>query len=667
MNKNFKLIKLSILCILLLSVTFGCNLPTRTESSENVASSSPMKLGEMKEVLGGVLVAGEAITVDSPGDPLDGMRIFAPENALTEPVDINISYQEVKSHSYGEHFEPITPLIDIDLQTVSPEDFLEITVPLKVPDGYFALPFHIDPETNQLEGLPVVGETADSLTFVSKRFSKFIFAMVREIALYEDIDTSFVFGKSNFKFPNMGSWFTPNGHCAGQSLANLYYHEKYEDKPLFDAYDGYDTAFFETPDLWEDDVMVYKLSSIVQSNVWFEGNPDVTYWANFEKRNPLRTYFTIAYLMLITGKPQLIILSAGEGGEGHAIIAYQKTGSTFYIYDPNIPKDGTRTVAFDLNSSSFQPYHSSLKSNGTPLAFSHFYYIPPKDLVHWELIGDLWSQVESGSLTSDPFPRFRINIVDRDSSFQKMPAITVEREYETNNAVIDVFVDQINIPGEVTIWQTASDYQTPTQIATKNIGETTYLNLSQGENFFGFNIRTKSDDGTLNWAGFKWIKITLSESDEQVEEEKPDKLANLSLEECDMTRYLTIEMDEAKNLKFQENSPCSHDCSAKIKITNDSSELVNIFYFQYAFARDTGLSWTGERWDGFGATAPGDVKEYGFFRRYEVSGDCQWVNQGVSKIGAIRSDQRCTWLADQYNNNFDGSGIEWLEIVSPCP
>jgi hypothetical protein len=666
MNKNFKLIKLSILCILLLSVTFGCNLPTRTESSENAASSSPMKLGEMKEVLGGVLVAGKAITVDSPGNPLDGMQIYAPENSLTEPVEINISYQEVKSHSYGEHFEPITPLIDIDLQNVSPEDFLEITVPLKVPDGYFALPFHIDPETNQLEGLPVVGETADSLTFVSKRFSKFIFAMVREIALYEDIDTSFVFGKSNFKFPNMGSWFTPNGHCAGQSLANLYYHEKYEDKPLFDAYDGYDTAFFETPDLWEDDVMVYKLSSIVQSYAWIAGNPDVIYWTNFEISDPLRTYFTVAYLMLVTGKPQLIVLDAVDGGGGHAIIAYQKTGSIFNIYDPNFPKDSTRTVAFDLDGSLFQDYHSGLEADGAPITFNQFYFIPPKDIVNWELIGDLWSQVDNGSLTSDPFPHFRINIVDRDSSFQQLPAIAVEREYETNNAVVDVFVDQINIPGEVTIWQTASDYQTPTQIATTNIGETTYLNLNQGENYFGFNIKTRSEKGSLNWAGFKWIKITLSESDDEQEDKKEDQ-ANLSLEECDMTHYLTVEMEGAKTLDFPDTSPCSHDCSAKIKITNDSSELVNIFYFQYAFARDTGLSWTGERWDGFGATAPGDVKEYGFFRRYEVSGDCQWVNQGVSKIGAIRSDQRCTWLADQYNNNFDGSGIEWLEIVSPCP
>jgi hypothetical protein len=447
MNNNLKLIKLSIICILLLSISFGCNLPTRTESSENAAYSSPMKLGEEKEVFGGVLAAGEEVTVDIPGDPLDGMRIHAPENALTEPIEIRISYQDVKSHTYGEHFEPITPLIDIDLEDVTPEDFLEITVPLKVPEGYFALPFHIDPDTNELEGLPVVGETDASLTFISKRFSKFIFAMVREIALYEDIDTSFVFGKSNFKFPNQGSWFTPNGHCAGQSLANLYYHEKHKDKALFDAYDGYDTAFFETPDLWQDDVMVYKLSSIIQSYVWIAGNPDVTYWANFEKRNPLRTYFTIAYLMLITGKPQLIILSAGEGGEGHAIIAYQKTGSTFYIYDPNIPKDGTRTVAFDLSSSSFQVYHSSLKSDGAPLAFSHYYYIPPKDLVHWELIGDLWSQVESGSLTSDPFPGFRINIVDRDSSFQQLPAVAVEREYGTNNAVVDVYVDEINIPG----------------------------------------------------------------------------------------------------------------------------------------------------------------------------------------------------------------------------
>jgi hypothetical protein len=141
----------------------------------------------------------------------------------------------------------------------------------------------------------------------------------------------------------------------------------------------------------------------------------------------------------------------------------------------------------------------------------------------------------------------------------------------------------------------------------------------------------------------------------------------LTLEECDLTHLLTYEVEEPIIINFQENSPCSQDCSSTVNITNSSGEWLRIYNYRYSYARDS-QNWTGEKWAG-GAPPilPNEIIQFSVKKRYAENDSCQWVDHGITKILAIRDDQGCSWLKKYYDVNFENSGIQMLEIANPCP
>ena len=141
----------------------------------------------------------------------------------------------------------------------------------------------------------------------------------------------------------------------------------------------------------------------------------------------------------------------------------------------------------------------------------------------------------------------------------------------------------------------------------------------------------------------------------------------LTLEECDLTHLLTYVIEGPKIIKFQESSPCSQDCSATVNITNSSGERLSIYNYRYSYARDS-QNWTGEKWAG-GAppVLPGETVQISMKKRYAENDSCEWVDYGITKVLAIRYDQGCSWLNKYYNDNFENSGIQMLEIPNPCP
>lgn len=141
----------------------------------------------------------------------------------------------------------------------------------------------------------------------------------------------------------------------------------------------------------------------------------------------------------------------------------------------------------------------------------------------------------------------------------------------------------------------------------------------------------------------------------------------LTLEECDLTHLLTYVVEEPIIEYFQESSPCSQDCSAEVNITNSTGERLWIYNYRYQYSRD-GLGWTGEMWGLAGShVLPGETVQIVWKKRYAEDNSCQWVDYGFTKVLAIRSDYRCSWLKNYYNDNFENSGIQMLEIPNPCP
>jgi hypothetical protein len=116
MLRILKNINLSIyrflFAIILLSICWSCdsvNNPGKLKPSTN------LEIGEEIEVANtSINTAGGTITVKYPGNEIDGMEIVIPSNSYPTSKVYKISTSEITNHKLGTHFNPITPLIQID-------------------------------------------------------------------------------------------------------------------------------------------------------------------------------------------------------------------------------------------------------------------------------------------------------------------------------------------------------------------------------------------------------------------------------------------------------------------------------------------------------------------------------------------------------------------------
>ena len=58
-------------------------------------------------------LAGANIKISKPDTPVDGMEITIPANSFTSVQTVTVSYSEIKSHKFGQFFNPISPMITI--------------------------------------------------------------------------------------------------------------------------------------------------------------------------------------------------------------------------------------------------------------------------------------------------------------------------------------------------------------------------------------------------------------------------------------------------------------------------------------------------------------------------------------------------------------------------
>ena len=104
------------------------------------------------------------------------------------------------------------------------DELMYVKVPVKVPEGYFAMGFLYDEKTKQLEGMPLVASDANSITVATRHFSSFFISMIEKALLKKDIDSGFCPGIDDWQFTNYGSYIAPGGHCEGQSLSAMWYY-----------------------------------------------------------------------------------------------------------------------------------------------------------------------------------------------------------------------------------------------------------------------------------------------------------------------------------------------------------------------------------------------------------------------------------------------------------
>ena len=259
--------------------------------------------------------------------------------------------------------------------------------------------------------MPLIGETSTSITIATRHFSSFFIAMVAEQALPTDIGTGFRAGEDDFQTPNYGSYIAANGHCAGQSLAMMWYFEERASAgapKLFGRYDN--DGVTRTPTLWRDDAAVYRLASSVQRDIDWDTLSELVYRTFMEAKAQDQQWLAFRYAMLVTGMPQFVGLTETGKGGGHAIVAYAATATGLWVADPNFPGKRCGRSSGTRRRARSGPTCRAPRPRSSEHAYDAIGFYGRTALVDWAAIGRRWGQVDDGTVGSDRFPTGTLKI-----------------------------------------------------------------------------------------------------------------------------------------------------------------------------------------------------------------------------------------------------------------
>jgi hypothetical protein len=359
---------------------------------------------------------GASPTISAPGHPWDGFTIDVPAGAWTGST-LQVTAEPITASSFGGLVTPISPLYTVSgAEGMAPAP-VTLKVPATVPADSFAMGFFYD-ASGGLEGMPLLAEDGTSVTVATEHFSSFFVSLVERALLPEAIDSGFRPGKDDWQFPNDGSYITPGGECAGQTLTEAWYYIERRLKgrglPLHGLYDnnGYGTT--KTPDLWQDDSNGYRLASVAQSQYRDTHNAIKSF--SFSVRGmglDTLQYDAFRYAIAVTGEPQLVSISDAQDKNGHEILAYRVDPSGIFVADPNFPASpaALRLIPFDPASGRFGTYSSGVNAQAVSsgdVPYVNFVYDAKTAIVDWSMLADDWAAFDDGKIGNGIFPVYSL-------------------------------------------------------------------------------------------------------------------------------------------------------------------------------------------------------------------------------------------------------------------
>lgn len=467
---------------------------------------------------------GGTIIVDAPGDSLDGLTVEIPDGAYPDAHTYEIGYRKITgSRNVTEAFKPLTPLITIRNGGGFAEAPITLTIPCTVPEGDFPMAFLYDPTSGKLEGMPLVAYDAHSVTVYTGNFehstamaaakmigsaqndgeSGIVISSISERLLesHREVASTFKPGTDDWQFVNWGSYASPGGQCAGQTIGALWYFMQRKsrgDAHLNGRFDN-DNGINPTPKLWQDDMNAYRFCSVLQSEYW-EG-PGGRILANLQYLLPDQlTYNAIKYAMILTGEP--VYITAGGKLNGtftrHALIVYKVADGTLYISDPNDPGDLNRTIRF--SGGSFTPYKFGSKGATFPgIPFPTIQYIAKSSVIDYKLIRNYYDQMIDGTIGASLFPPYSIEVKNDGGYF-----VQLTEGYRTGKRLVTLQVKSPNVlfvPG----------FEAYREDGTQYTMSGNDISLPIGRHKIGIYVFDKAKQ-PYGYVGFNWYTVEVWET-----------------------------------------------------------------------------------------------------------------------------------------------------------
>jgi plastocyanin len=363
-----------------------------------------------------VSAAGGEVNLQGSGTALDGFKLEVPPNAYKQNVNFKLSFAPITSHTFGSKFKTVSPLFSLSNGEVLSDQALKVKLPAAIPPDHFAMAFYYDSARQRLEGLPLLARDAGSVTAATRHFSNLVVGAIPEEELPKEVDSGFRPGFDDWQFTNYGSAIAMGGHCAGQTLTALWYFTEKPDGTSTRLWGKYDNFGSQptTPQYWQDDNQAYRLASMAQNSIDWDGMMFNFFLSVPEKTSDLTTMMSFILAMAFTGEPQFVgIFSTAKGG-GHALIVYRVTAEGLWVADPNYPSNSTRLIRW--NGASFDPYESGANAEeirkGNSKRYDKIVYIAKSAMIGWPQLADMWQQMKNGTAGNGMFPKWKLSYYD---------------------------------------------------------------------------------------------------------------------------------------------------------------------------------------------------------------------------------------------------------------
>ncbi len=441
MKSSSASVRIILLLVLLSFVFFSCDL-FKSNNPVSPSGDDKIELGDEVELINTQSSAGSKVIVNKAGDALNGLTINIPDGIFDGNRIFKISSYEIKKHELGQYVNPISPLIKITSSGGYAKGAFEVKIPIQLADGEFPLVFIYDDNTKKLEPLPLDSYDQTSVTVLTRHFStskltagsiiskdapvlqsdeaytKMLVSSMRESLIKQTpvISSGFRLGVDDWEFVNRGSYISPGGHCAGQTMGALwyYYEMKLKGEPnLFGLLKKH-------PILWQDNNRGYRFCSVLQEDQDWDGMVSSFFWKHIDKEQSLdkMKFYLIAGAMLATGEPQNIGIYRQTGTNqdgtpkygGHALICYQvePASGKLLIADPNYP-----AVPQSINfvNDRFLPYEGKLNADDVVNSYPMITYYAKTAVIEWDKIADRWKEVinyKIGTVEPNKFPSYQL-------------------------------------------------------------------------------------------------------------------------------------------------------------------------------------------------------------------------------------------------------------------
>lgn len=442
-----------------------CSSPSGDDEEFTSDDSGNIVTGESSSVLTHTFgTAGGTETVHAPGEPLDGLEISVPPNSYTSSVDMDVSYAPLLSHQLGEYFNPITPLIRITGTGGFSDSIMTISIPISIAADEFAMAYAYVEATGELEGLPLLDLSDTLITIGTRHFAtsdiysapgkselshdiaymNIVVSAIKTSVLADQglISSGFRPGVDDWEFVNRGSYVSPGGHCAGQSMTALWYYQTIRTPQLFGLLDM-------EPGLSPDNPLGYKFASTIQEDQDFTGWVAAMKWVyHFDEVS----FNAFATSILQTGQPQSVLIRNSAGHGGHAMIIYDVdyNGGILYVADPNYPGNkhystgqvSVRQIKFA--NGKFEPYSTGLRADQNAIDMDQIGYSGKSAFADWSQIASRWLEVQDGTIGNDRFPTLRcsVSVMGEGAHLPVGDTVRVENDsiwfFSKSNAVVDL-------------------------------------------------------------------------------------------------------------------------------------------------------------------------------------------------------------------------------------